>query len=405
MSLIQGKTLTLLKLHLKSLHIFGALPYYIEPLSGHLKYTNHFWKEKLKNVLLFLFFVLVSIQIYQGRNKFSTAVTLETMVYAGACVTFVASNFIVVTKADSICQLFNILQNAQNNLNDSSTNSKLTNARPVHLFQLCACLTAPVSIFSHCLRMWWLPCNPIFPGYFLLSQCSNVFHFNTYILDNQVSLAFRTATCILKFVMLIATTGSYCLIAMQLLCVQIFCLRGFLKQIKGVINVRMFNTVDQRNFRQVDLGQVYRMHRQIQILVQFYNDINQSVITPVLMTYSVYAVVLSMYALIKRDADESSLQIVILLLVAVDGIIVLLLCFGTMGKLFLDSVAVKTFLATKLVPLQKTRTVSFRLTKAYCKSMKPLAVHIGSVNFVDELTTLNVLNFLFNTLATLLLLK
>lgn len=401
MILINAQISKLFTLHLKTLRYFGPYPYHRDIYNERLLFNKNCKSEKLKTLVLFVVLVITWIQIYHGRLYFSTAVTLENMVYAGAEVAFVTANFIYFRHSNEICELFNKLITLEVKLlsseQDLSSHQNLT-VTLIRIVQLCAATSAPICIASECIRLWFQPCSPFLPGYFLLPECSKELN----IFSNIFALTFRTFACLFLLVILLSTTGAYLFVNMQMMFIQAWSLRSLL----AVINSSIKNFIALRRVYWVmnvkDKFKLFATYRELEIVLILYNNVHQDVIAPLAVTFSSYAMVISLYALVQQQVSLNALQIMILVCITIDGFLVIALCFGNMGQLYANSLDVLTLFQTKFLSAQ-TNNMGFM--KRSLRSLRPLSVKLGYVSIVDKLTAINVLNVCVTALVNLLLLK
>ncbi len=276
----------------------------------------------------------------------------------------------------------------------------------IKLLQLIATVSAPLCITCECIRIFFFPCTPFFPGYFLLSECSDNFknidistHLQ-FISDGTPSIIFRVFTCGFLFVILISPTGTFCFVCIQIIFIQVCCLRKqltyFRKSIEKQVRPHLRNYVKHRF--------CFIKYRELQILVQLFNNIHQNVSIVVIVNFSAYVFVLSMYALVNNGSELSYFQLIILVCIGIDGFVMITVCIGTIGSLYKESVDTKELIYRKLMLAQAPKYNKMWILR-YSRSLRPLMIKVGSVIFIDRLTTISLVHLCITTLVNMLLLK
>lgn len=247
------------------------------------------------------------------------------------------------------------------------------------------------------LRTFINPCTPFLPGYFILPECS--LSPENPKLELQIWLgwiAVRALMCTFLYYFLIDVIGFYCIVAFQFLLIQVQCLRSHLNRFRNAIE---FQLQPGRDPSQIDLT----VYRELQILTTYYNKIQEDAVIICVVNYTVFSLVLCLYALISEGEGLTYLQTTLLVCVVIDGFLLITVCFRVMAKLYTESVGLKRLIDSQLVVAQRD-SYNRRMMRMYSRSFRFLMIRVGAVFFFDRFTTFNLLNFCINALVNMLLL-
>lgn len=250
------------------------------------------------------------------------------------------------------------------------------------------------------MRIWFNPCIPFSLGANLIDECSTELQ-KIGIFQAQLSLTstiIMGLVCVSDLIASINNSGSYMFYVVQLSYVQCCCvtqyLRGFRKQCK------LLSHSTTSGLRAISILQVYR---QLQILDRYYNKIQQDVII-ILFTFSGYLFVIGAFAIINNGSEAITLQLIVFVLVIVNGIAVLLVIFGAFAKLSMESDDTLKYLKRRfLSDYYSSKGSSSKEIKRFVLSMAPLQVNFGSVNYIGQSTPILLVNFCIHLLQSLLL--
>jgi len=150
----------------------------------------------------------------------------------------------------------------------------------------------------------------------------------------------------------------------------------------------------------------FLLYRQLQILYRFYNLIQHDV----LLTSTIFLVangpIVSAYVLIANGSSVTFEQLFMFLNGGVNCFFIALVQLGAMAKLYGESSRV----IRDVKKLSQSATIIHpnilmeKWLKRYLKSLTPLVAKMGSVNFLDKLTPVTILNFCLVQIVNLLLL-
>jgi len=256
---------------------------------------------------------------------------------------------------------------------------------------MCLAVSGPASAFIWLLMQWTLGCNAlVVVGYFVLPECSNP----TLNLrwSARSTIQFLVAACIESW-MALDTVGSSSIVWAFAL-VQAYCQWRYLKMV-----VRLLRDKSGHSMNNLSLL------RQLQILNRYYNLVQESGILPSTVFMVISATVLGFYVLISLGTHISTPELLFFLIVANEGLLVLMVLTTVMSWIYAESGKnVQIFMKAVLFPnicITKKR----KWAQKYVRSFSPLKCYIGDCNFVEELTPLNLLSFSAHQTVSLLLLN
>lgn len=383
----------LLGLHLFSMRCYGFDIVRLDRQSMSLRPSKSTLSSKVNVVVLTFVMGIIWGQIYASPYS---AATLENMVYAVSGTGFIFCSWEYIKKNEDICLLWNQFVNLESKIMNRASivnaqHSRILNL--VYLIQMSACNSAPSSIGTHCLYLWFRPCSMFLPGYFLLPECSN--HFKHFGFNET---AVRTAICLTLLYALFATTACYILACLQLMIIQVLCLRFHLKEFHVWIQLQI-----SRNQQALQASKIQK-YQQLQILVTSFNNVHKFVTTPIIVLLTLIDVVLSLYTLMEYINELSFVKIVILVYVILVGFFLAVLSVGTMGNLYSDSEKVLKSIRHKLTT-RLGNTNDFKYLKRYLCNLRPFKVRVWDIRVVDQFARIEIVDCVANQLASLLLLN
>jgi len=145
-------------------------------------------------------------------------------------------------------------------------------------------------------------------------------------------------------------------------------------------------------------------YRQLQILCQYYNLIQQDglVIASILLLMT--GVITSLFTLVSLGFEASGIELSLFCTVFQDGAIVLMVYTTVMGQV--NSISIdKTLLVNKTLMSKVMVSRDRKWTRKNMLSLAPLKCRLGYVNYVDVLTPIVMLDFCINQTVSLLMLQ
>ncbi len=136
----------------------------------------------------------------------------------------------------------------------------------------------------------------------------------------------------------------------------------------------------------------------------YFNIIHQDIVIASLLYFMGESFVLGMFTLITSWDKLSFPQLLISGTGATESFAAILIFFGVFGRVYADSIKTIECLRTSGIHVESDLE-SRKTVGKIVKSLQPLKIKIGSVNFVDRLTPVTFIDFCFGILVNMLLLK
>ncbi len=190
----------------------------------------------------------------------------------------------------------------------------------------------------------------------------------------------------LNFWVWITTSGSFMFTATHFSFVECCCFTQYIRGFKTKCQ-------DSKSINEdLQLSHLWRIYHQIQLLVQFYNDIQQNVPT------------MSFFALIRNGVNLPIMEMALFCSVGFAGFVAIVVIFSAYGRLHQESYDLVEYLKTRFMCENiYARTGGIKLTKRFVISLRPVKVKLGQVNYVDQMTPIVMIDICFSQLANLLL--
>ncbi|OXA57584.1 hypothetical protein Fcan01_08307 [Folsomia candida] len=154
---------------------------------------------------------------------------------------------------------------------------------------------------------------------------------------------------------------------------------------------RIFRTQDSKD--QV----VFRLYREFQIVVKFYNKVFQTVFIPTLVATAIFVIIICLYTCIKLHKVIPMPGFAFFPLLSTDGFSVI----------FISRIASIVYIKSRFfVTMVQNSSKNSRRTwfRKNAASLDKLKIRFGSGNFIDEMTPLVFLDFSFSQTVSLMLL-
>lgn len=255
-------------------------------------------------------------------------------------------------------------------------------------FQIFA-ITTPAILPCHATRIWLNPCLPYAPGFAYLQECSTQIESHGNLLSGPIAKYYWTFSCFLLFWSVKELMANHFFVVNQLYFLVAFCLSYYL-------NTLLVNTSST-----IPNWTLVKLYRELQLLLCYFNRINQDIFISTLLYFISIGNVIGMFAFITGRTEMSFMQFWIMGSAASQSYLCIIFGYGTFGKIFNDSYKLlKAFSAVKVSMKEQNK-----FYRKSVKSLQPLKVMLGSVNFVDQLTPIALIDFFLGILVNLLLLK
>ncbi len=424
----------LVRIHLKYLHFLGRYPISLDSFSSKLSFSNQFdlKREYLKHAFLLVISVIMTYQIFVYQDDFAVVIFYEGILYVCAFLFVITMVQVCFVRSDKLVELFNLIVAFERNLIQGKVYHQIITVnffgmnfskniqiialgsmqllhKPkkdyialVKLFQFCGAISPPVVFTCHIARFWFRPCKPYVPGFDFLAQCSkhvDIYYISSiFNLEGKVSSIYWTGFCLILYYLVLKPAGGCFLVLFQLYFVMSSCIRYYLKNI--LENIKK-STSGSRNRRYI------QMYKQIQLLVCYYNQIYQDIFTTTLLVFVGLCIVIGLYALITSFEFVTPLQFLVLGAAASQAIFGMLICFGNFGGIYDDSLNILAGFRSRsnFSDFGGGGLKEFRLQKKFVNSLQPVKIKLGSVNYVNRMMPITFIDFCFDILVNMLLIK
>ncbi|CAL8092348.1 unnamed protein product [Orchesella dallaii] len=391
--------------HVRQQNFLGTCPYSFNATSDQslslLEPTKEsLWLKKLRKfkrcLAIFNCFVLWAQLIHEMKSKSKvTAGTKLANYFSSLTVSTVTlQKWTTLKHSGNTIELFNlIIRFEKNNLMRMEAPRILTKSYKL-LIKICVLglrFGSPIIVVGYVLERWMIPCNAATFGYLLLPECDDGYAET----GRRWSLPSKSGLLSLVLVTIWMNMDSFCCWALQLeefTFVQSICFWNYVKLFMIRINSNNDSNIDN-----------YLVYRQLQILNRYYNIIQQNILLTSTLVLVTNGLIVSAYVMLSNGSNVTILQIIMFLNGGSNCFLVILIQIGAMAKLYGESTRVIQNLK-KSVTQGEVSGKKQKWIERYLKSLTPLRVAVGSVNFIDELTPINLLNFCVNQIVSLLLL-
>lgn len=270
-------------------------------------------------------------------------------------------------------------------------------------FQFCGAISGPVIYTCYVARYLYDPCKPYSHGFMLLEKCSKYLESNSdlssFSLSEQIGPVYWYFVCLSFYVVVLKPAGSCFFVIFQMFIIESCCLRYYLKnQLQNIIR-------PDKYFRKET---AIKLYKQLQILVCFYNKINQDIFIVVKLSMVGLCIVIGLYAMITSWSEMRGLQYLILGSAAIQSLFGIMISYGNFGGMHDESTKLIRNLYGKPSKTADMNGIWIRQSQYIIKlirSLQPLKVQIGAVTYIDKLTPITFASFCFSVLVNLLLLK
>ncbi|CAL8068665.1 unnamed protein product [Orchesella dallaii] len=338
--------------------------------------------------------ILIQVIIATYLDLITQADFLQCIFLLGAYFAMAYAQWSTITKRHKMEQIFNhMLQFEKANNSSNWKPDGLTGAFVVQLVRLLT-FPFPSGILAYLGQVLLLPCLPAHFGFFLLPQCSSKINsleifkmFPSSKLVYEVFMRILTvlcggfAACVLFPAFILDLNISY---------MWCHCIRNYIKLYSRILSNISVNT---KNFH----GKVSTF-RQIQLITVEFNSYHQKYNAVTKISIMVIGIDIALYALIRLYDSLLAPQILTYVTAVFE-----FFC----GILFAYGLKACVYVASKQL-LEDTKGLQglhgHKWFRRYFRSWPVLKVYMGSVNFIDQVTPLTVLDFAISQLVSLLLL-
>jgi hypothetical protein len=167
----------------------------------------------------------------------------------------------------------------------------------------------------------------------------------------------------------------------------------------GLLAFQKLLTSVQNQINQNEVVDTVRKFRQLQIVIQSYNNLYMTTFFEYGLSISYITVIIFGYCTIKLRKEISIFGVMCFLNVTVMGLFLIFVTFTIASRVWVES----GFLIQKLN--EKSRVGRNRFQRKTVASCVPLKIRIGSVNFVDRATAGVIVSFIVEQISSLSMLK
>ncbi|CAL8128789.1 unnamed protein product [Orchesella dallaii] len=401
---LQENFISLTRGQVRQQNILGSSPYSFTNDGLHLEHNKESFKcaklRQLKRTLAtFYLFVLWGQLLHEIKTngKLTAGTKLANYFYALTSSTITLQKWATLKHSKNTIELFNLFVEFENRSLMGSEVPRFLSKSYKFLMQLCTLglqYGIPFIMVGFAVERWIIPCNSATAGYLLFPECDNGIEgpANDWSLQSQLGLL-----SILLVTLWMNTDSFSCfgLHLVQFSFLQSICLRNYLTLFAFRLNGMSKNkNLSYNNFL---------LYRQLQVLNRYYNLIQQNVLLTSMLLLVTNGLVVSAYVMLSNGRSVTFQQLFMFLNGGLNCFLIIVIQFGAMSKLYGESVMTIQNVGKSLaqVTLDPNRSIWIR---KYMRSLTPLKVSLGSVNFMDELTPINLLNFCLMQIVNLLLL-
>jgi len=245
------------------------------------------------------------------------------------------------------------------------------------------------STISYAMGRYDLPCNSACFGSLLISKCRNPDQEEWDLLSKILRALFALS----HFWFYNDGSGSWALFLTAFSGAQAYSLSRYVQCVDNMV---------LKSPKKANLYLPY--YRKVQILCRYYNLIQQDGLVIGAIWLLMWGLIVCAYALVAMGTEITSVELSLFIGVVPEFTVILICYANSMGRVYPASTRMKNSVKHKLL----TSDVGGKQRKwidRYLKSLKPLRCYIGQVNFVEELTPLNLLDFCISQTVSLLMLK
>jgi len=265
--------------------------------------------------------------------------------------------------------------------------------RLLQFYFLFGMYTAPCCAVGYVLQRFFTPCNIVTVGYFLLPECAPGFD-SVWSYQSTIVLCIY---CCLIFWVFIDTFGIFAFYMTGISFVQAYSIFAYTKYFQKCLHVNL--ETNRHTFYKL-----FPVYRQLQLLNRYFNGLQQEAMIFVVLILIPMTVIFGVYTLVEMGSKISTPEFMFFFSSGFDGLVVIIVYFTVMSKVNSGAEDAKKFMRRN-VTARISETKLRKWVRVYSKSLQPLRVCVGSVNYVDQLTPFTLLDFCVSQIVSLLLLN
>lgn len=367
--------------------------------------TENFDTDRLVVVrkchVLYMFTIYFLVQLVSWLIGHRSAAILDKIQIGIAFVAFTTSSANACTVFEKIPEIilctnghFQFLETRKNKRYDSHMEVSLI--RKLNLFLACGvCFGSIFFPFAQVYVLHWFnPCLPSLVGYWIVPECQGS-------AKSGWDMPAKIAVLIFNHAILHVSCQWIAYVIAVFLCLGIINLVDCLK---------LF-WVSWRDDMDVGRLESSTCYRELQLLGNLSNTIQQRIVTPSILVISIVVHALCLAAsvlLIKDDhLSENWIALAYFVLMTVDILLLIVVLYGGMSCVYRESKYILKYVkqCQRLAVAAGVPRRKMMWQRIFFRSCAPLKIKFGANNFVDELTLLNSFNFSLGLVVQLLLLK
>lgn len=382
---------------------------------------------KTKFLLFVIFATVLWIQLIQGAYRFPLVIIIESLIYYAFSVIFVLIRWTYIAQQAGTVELFRLVfqferrhrfgkfktnriknwpQNfTQFGMHFSGHKTLRLGKVEKKLLQLFQCIgfgTNWVTVSAYMFQQWVTPCWPSTLGNFLFPECTD----GTISSWSTCSTLILLVMLVISYWVLLDIAGSYLIAVGELFFMPSYALKYYLRYFSVVIIAELITLSERINSNNQEILEVLQdnleVYRELQILSKLYNTIQKDTSIISILWSVIFGVIVSLYCFISFGSNISLPECPKFGVVLVDAVAIIVIVFGTFAKVNQKSHDVLGTIKEKVIPNFGNKKAGRWLCK-FLRSLHPLKVRLGDVNFVDNMTPLTFLDFSLGILVNLLL--
>ncbi|CAL8068663.1 unnamed protein product [Orchesella dallaii] len=382
----------------KLIRLIGDALHKFDPVTGKLLVVNSKNVQRAHTKFCFVPGFLISILL---QVIIATYLKLSTQADVLFCIFLMLAYFgmgyaqwSIITKRYKIERVFNHMLEFERTNNLSNWKPKGVAGPFVSSLMYLTTVPFPSAILAYLGQILLLPCLPAHFGFFLLPQCSA--RIKALEIFKQFPISQLLYEIVVKTIMVLV--GAFMahiafpafVLDMNLAPLCCHCIRNYIKLYSRLLSRISINSI---NF----YGEV-AIFRQIQIITIEFNDYHQKYNSVTKLIVMGLGIVIAMFALIRLHGNLLAPQFLIFGSTVMEFFCAIVFSYGVKACVYL---VCKQLMHDTQAMHSLQRHKWFR---RYFKSWPILKAYLGSVNYIDQLTPLNVMDFSITQLVNLLLL-
>ncbi|CAL8120934.1 unnamed protein product [Orchesella dallaii] len=350
--LLDGNLITWVKYYIKLQNLQGTCPFSFSSDQKLVKASSGKIRYEVVRTTLYTFFVLALwANLFRFGTKESLEIAVESYLNAVAHLVFYLAKWRILQRVDDFIEIFNLLLKFEEQNLIRSHRSKISNPNEAKLMKFalyCGLSFAPFMSFLYAFLRWINPCNSGMFAYAIIPAC------NTGSSDASqewtwFSTSLHLMACFISYEFYLDGGGSVVIAMLAFGLVQ-----------DGLVGANLFLVMS--------------------------------------------GLIVAAYTLISIGLQMTILQIAFFATCGQDGMVVTLYYTTVMGQMFASSKQVGECVRSKALSM-KMRASEQAWMRRYVKSFRPIKCYLGHVNYIDELTPLNLLEFCINQTVSLLMIR